>query len=72
MTAPIGGTMPKLSAVVPDDIAVALKKRARTEDRSVGAVIRRAIAEHVRLGRPDVETRAASTTTSEATAGERR
>jgi predicted transcriptional regulator len=39
--------MPKLSAVVPEDIASALKERARGEDRSVGAVIRRAIAEHV-------------------------
>jgi integrase/predicted transcriptional regulator len=37
----------KISAVVPDDIAAALKERAHAGDRSV-AVIRRAIAEHVR------------------------
>jgi predicted transcriptional regulator len=37
----------KISAVIPDDVAAALKERARVEDRSVGAVVRRAVAEHV-------------------------
>jgi len=41
---PIGGTMTKISAVIPDDLDAALKERARAEDRSVGAVVRRAIA----------------------------
>jgi predicted transcriptional regulator len=40
--------MTKISAVIPDDLNVALRQRARAEDRSVGAVVRRAIAEHVR------------------------
>ena len=39
--------MTKISAVIPDDVATMLKERARIEDRSVGAVIRRAVAEHV-------------------------
>lgn len=39
--------MRKLSAVFPDDVAAALKERGKVEDRSVGAVIRRAVAEHV-------------------------
>lgn len=39
--------MPKLSAVIPDDVAALLKERAKAEDRSVGAVMRIAIAEHV-------------------------
>ena len=42
--------MKKVSVVLSDDIAVALTERARIEVRSVGAVIRRAVAEHV--GRP--------------------
>jgi len=41
--------VPKLSAVIPDDVATALKARAQREDRSVGAVIRIAVAEHVGL-----------------------
>lgn len=39
--------MTKISAVIPDDLGAALKERARAEDRSVGAVIRRALTEHV-------------------------
>jgi hypothetical protein len=39
--------MPKISAVIPDDLGAALKERARAEDRSVGAVVRRALTEHV-------------------------
>jgi Ribbon-helix-helix protein, copG family len=46
--APIRGAMPKISAVIPDDLGAALREQARVEDRSVGAVVRRAIAEHVR------------------------
>ena len=42
---PIGGTMKKLSAVIPDEHVRSLEARARAEDRSVSAVIRRAIAE---------------------------
>jgi predicted transcriptional regulator len=52
--------MPKLSAVFPDDIAAALKERAHAEDRSVGAVIRRAVAEHVGQS-ATAESRSAST-----------
>jgi len=62
----------KISAVIPDDVAFALKERARAEDRSVGAVVRRAIVEHVRPRRAAAQRRVASTTASEATAGERR
>lgn len=40
--------MTKISAVVPDDVAAALKARAKAEDRSVGAVIRLALADLVR------------------------
>jgi len=47
---PIGGTMPKLSAVVSDELAGALERRARAEDRSMGAVVRRALAEHLDVG----------------------
>lgn len=39
--------MTKISAVIPDDLGAALKERARVEDRSVGAVVRRSIAAHV-------------------------
>ena len=39
--------MPKLSAVVSDELAGALERRARAEDRSRGAVVRRALAEHL-------------------------
>lgn len=39
--------MTKISAVIPDDLGAALKERARAEDRSVGAVVRRALTEHV-------------------------
>ncbi len=42
--------MPKLSAVVPDELAAALERRARAEDRSKGAVLRRALAEHLDVG----------------------
>ena len=45
--APIGGTVTKISAVIPDDVAALLEERAETENRSVGAVIRSAVAEHV-------------------------
>lgn len=37
----------KISAVIADDVAAKLKQRALAEDRSMGAVIRRAIADHV-------------------------
>ncbi len=50
--APIGGTMPKLSAVVSDELAGALERRARAEDRSASAVVRRALAEHLDGGTP--------------------
>ena len=39
--------MPKLSAVVPDELGATLEARARAEDRSVSAVIRRALVEHL-------------------------
>jgi Ribbon-helix-helix protein, copG family len=38
----------KISAVVPDNIVAVLKERARAEDRSLGAVIRLALADHIR------------------------
>jgi predicted transcriptional regulator len=44
--------MTKISAVVPDELADALEERARAEDRSASAVIRRALAEHVLPGVP--------------------
>jgi predicted transcriptional regulator len=58
----------KTSAVIPDDVAAALKERAKAEDRSVGAVVRRAIADHV--ARPVDQQRSASTRPSKD--GERR
>ena len=42
--------MPKLSAVVSLEIARALERRARAEDRSRGAVVRRALVEHLGVG----------------------
>ena len=39
--------MVKISAVLPDELAGALERRARAEDRSRGAVVRRALAEHL-------------------------
>jgi len=37
----------KISAVIPDELAGALEERARTEDRSVAAEIRRALTAHL-------------------------
>jgi hypothetical protein len=37
----------KISAVLPDALGAALEERARAEDRSASAVVRRAIAEHL-------------------------
>jgi ferredoxin len=37
----------KVSAVLPVELSAALVERARTEDRSASAVIRRALAEHL-------------------------
>jgi hypothetical protein len=37
----------KISAAIPDEPAVALEERARAEDRSASAVVRRALAEHL-------------------------
>ena len=37
----------KISAVLPDELGAALEQRARTEDRSASAVIRRALTEHL-------------------------
>lgn len=39
--------MTKISAVLPDELGATLEQRARAEDRSVSAVIRRAITEHL-------------------------
>jgi Arc/MetJ-type ribon-helix-helix transcriptional regulator len=39
--------MPKISAVVPDELSTALEERARAEDRSASAVVRRALVEHL-------------------------
>lgn len=56
--------MPKLTAVFDDDTAALLKERAKAEDRSVGAVIRVAVAAH--MGRSvgdEVVTRSSEPTT---------
>jgi len=37
----------KFSAVIPDELAGALEQRARAEDRSVAAEIRRALTAHL-------------------------
>jgi Ribbon-helix-helix protein, copG family len=37
----------KISAVLPDALGAALEERARAEDRSASAVVRRAIIEHL-------------------------
>jgi len=37
----------KISAVLPDELGVALEQRARAEDRSASAVVRRALVEHL-------------------------
>jgi hypothetical protein len=39
----------KISAVLPDALGVALEERARVEDRSASAVVRRALAEHLEV-----------------------
>lgn len=39
--------MTKISAVIPDELARVLEDRARLEDRSRGAVVRIALAEHL-------------------------
>jgi hypothetical protein len=39
----------KISAVLPDALGAALEERARAEDRSASAVVRRAIAEHLEV-----------------------
>ena len=39
----------KISAVLPDALGAALEERARAEDRSASAVVRRAIAEHLQI-----------------------
>jgi hypothetical protein len=44
---PIGGTVTKISAVLPSELATALEERARAEDRSASAVVRRALTEHL-------------------------
>jgi hypothetical protein len=54
----------KISAVIPDDVAAVLKERAKAEDRSVGAVIRRALAEHIGLTDADPGPLVASTSTA--------
>lgn len=39
--------MTKISAVIPDELVAALKERARAEDRSMGAEVRRALTQHL-------------------------
>jgi len=39
--------MAKISALIPDELGAELERRAREEDRSRGAVVRRALAEHL-------------------------
>jgi len=63
--------MPKLSAVLSDELAGALERRARAEDRSRGAVVRRALAEHLDVATTPVAAQPANAqrhpTTKEAT-----
>jgi plasmid stability protein len=44
---PIGGTVVKISAVIPDALSAVLEQRARAEDRSMSAEIRRALTEYL-------------------------
>lgn len=44
---PIGGTMVKISAAIPLSCVTALAESARANDRSVSAVIRRALTEYL-------------------------
>jgi hypothetical protein len=39
--------VPRITAVIDEAPAAALKERAKAEDRSVGAVVRRTLVEHV-------------------------
>jgi predicted transcriptional regulator len=39
--------MQRVSASIPVELGVALEERARAEDRSASAVVRRALAEHL-------------------------
>ena len=51
--------MPRVTASIPVELGAALEERARAEDRSASAVVRRAIAEHLQVS-PSVGSRGPS------------